>query len=153
MSDTTPTAAPAAAKKITITLTDARPVKIIEADWPSIAEGRHEEYDSHIQCQSNRTTKAWVKVRQHDDGRTLVYGCYDYSTAWQGESGATYRDGQLITPSAEDYPTEARGDFWCGQPIIDAIKDVCATLANRSQSGFWSDIAAEAIADLPGQEI
>ncbi len=56
--------------KLKIALTGRAPVRIDTDDWPMIASanafsGRHE-------CQANTT--ASITVRQHADGRALVYG-------------------------------------------------------------------------------
>ena len=143
-----------AVKKLTITLTDRPPVKITEADWPVIADGSWKDWDNTYEFQANRTWAAWLKVRQHADGRTIVYGGYSYTTQFQNESGASYREGQMITPSAEDYPEAAQGDYWTGQTVIDAIHAVGERLAERSgQAEHFADIIAETIADFPAQEL
>jgi hypothetical protein len=60
----------AAPKVRTITLTDRPPVKVREDLWPVIASARR--YDGQVECQANHL---WhLTVRQHEDGRTLVYG-------------------------------------------------------------------------------
>ena len=48
----------------TIPLTDESPLSIQDDDWPSIAHALI-EYESG---------KCWLRVRQHADGRVLVYG-------------------------------------------------------------------------------
>lgn len=140
-------------KKLTITLTDRPPVKIVEADWPIIAESSWGDHDGQVECQANRKWSAWLKARQHDDGRTIVYGHYCYTTNWQNEASASYRDGQMITPSAEDYPEAARKDHWTGARIVSAIHEVGGRLAERSKHECWTDLMAEIIADLPADEL
>lgn len=130
----------AAPKKLTITLTDRPPVKITEADWPIIAEGRWDDHDGQIECQANRTWTAWLKVRQHTDGRTLVYGRYCHASDFQNESGADHRDGQMLATG------EVAG-------IVAAIQSVGACLAERSGDAHWDDVIAECIADLPAEEL
>lgn len=53
-------------KTRTITLTDRAPVSIVESDWPIIAEivDRPEQLGA----------RATIKVREHKDGRRIVYG-------------------------------------------------------------------------------
>lgn len=66
-------------RKLTITMSDRRPVKIDKDQWPIVAEGR--EWDGELECQS---ACAWrVVVRRHADGRAIVYGVR--RTYWRGE--------------------------------------------------------------------
>lgn len=153
MNTDTQTADSTAPKKLTITLTDHPPVKIVEDQWPIVAEGKWDNHDGKVECQANRRWLAWLKVRQHADGRTIVYGRYSYSSQWQGEEGIDAREGQMVTPAADDYPETARKDYWVGQPIIDAIREVGERLHERSDDEHWSDVIAETIADMPAQEL
>lgn len=131
--DATPETTPAPERTYrTITLSGRPPVRICEQDWPPVAEARHAEYDSHIECQSNRTTKAGIRVRQHQDGRSIVAAWYDYSTAWQGERDRTYRRGELV-PAGADLPA--------------AILRVAASMPEDAECP-WSELAQECIADL-----
>ena len=54
----------------TITLTDRAPVQIDEAVWPRIAYATR--HDGEVECQANH--KWHLTVRQHADGRRIVYG-------------------------------------------------------------------------------
>lgn len=128
-------------KKLTITLTDARPVTILPSNWPVIAEGSWADHDNQYEFQANRRWTAWIKVRQHADGRVIVYGCYSYSTQYQNESDATYRDGQRVEAGADD------------TALIAAIRAVGDRLAERSGHACWSDVIAECIAALPAEEL
>lgn len=134
-------AAPAA-KRLTITLTDARPVTIREDHWPILSCSVWVDHDGQIECQANRQWKAWLKVRRHADGRAIVYGGYSYDTQWQGERDASYRDGIRLT--------ETRPDM---SDIIGAIREVGTTLGERSGSEHFADLIAECIADLPAEEL
>lgn len=145
---------PKKAEKLTITLTDARPVTITKDLWPIIAESSWKDWDNTYESQANRTWSAWLKVRQHADGRTIVYGGYSHTTQFQNESGESYRDGERVDPSAEDYPeSERAANYWLGEEIIGAIKRVGETLQGRSGSEHFADLIAECIADLPAEEI
>ena len=57
----------------TITLTNRAPVRIVEEDWPIIAEDHCGSETSECNIE--------VRVRRHCDGRAIVYGrfAYDYS--------------------------------------------------------------------------
>jgi len=109
---------------LTITLTGRRPVQIAKSEWPMIASNH--EYDGEHECQANRHER--INVRQHADGRTLVYGVY--STAWANESDR--RRGELL-------------DF--GEDIPTAIHRVAESME------FEPAFAECVIADLPAEEL
>lgn len=123
MSDTT------TSKTRTITLTDRPPVTIREDQWPIIATG--DWGDSPTKSQSNRD--ATCRVREHEDGRRIVYGVS--SSQWQGESGS--KAGMLIAAVDGKPDTDA---------TIRAIHDVTDTIGHPG-------LAAECIADLPAEAI
>jgi hypothetical protein len=130
----------------TITLSNRRPVKIREADWPMLARGAWHDWDNQYEFQANRTWKAFVHVRQHQDGRALVYGGYDYDTAFQNEQDLAYRAGELLTPDPHAGVTT--------QAIVAAIHRVAEDLGARSNQGeHFRDIADNCIADLPAEEL
>jgi hypothetical protein len=108
----------------TITLTDRAPVEIVEADWPTIAQAYYGDNEPNP---PNRTWR--LKVRQHADGRTIVYGVH--LTAYPDES--SLRAGYL--PDADGLP-DAIG-------LIDAIHRI----AEEIDAPGW--MAARCIADLP----
>ncbi len=108
-----------------ITLSNRPPVKIKEAEWPVIAKASWCDNPA-IPVQANRS--ALVRVRQHADGRSIVYGTYD--TQWQGESGL--KSGLLLDAGAD---------------VAAAIYEVVDDL------GVTATMAAECVADLPAEEI
>jgi len=126
----------------TITLTGRPSVKISEDDWPIVASVSERDWDGEHRCQANITWDWWIMVRQHTDGRVVVYGGYDFSTEYQGD---------------RDY--RARAGVYLDQPgtICQAIRDVCRELASaESDSDYtarWRTMAARCIADLPAEEI
>ena len=124
--------APASPKTRTITLTDRPPVTIREDQWPCIAEAIDDQDEGEIKIQSNRTRDWWIRVRQHVDGRALVYAYNSYSTAWQGEQGYCRRTGELL-------PAGTSTD------LIAAIRRVGRDLP--------ADLVQECIADLPAEEL
>jgi len=132
MTDTTTT------KTRTITLTDRPPVTIKDEDWPVVAEASHKSWDNTYEFQANRTWKGWLKVRQHEDGRALVYGRDDYDTQFQGEDGHCYRGGELLDKGAD---------------IAAAIRRVADGLVARGANDAMLQIAHECIADLPAVEL
>lgn len=129
MSDTTATT-----KYRTITLTGRAPVKISETDWPVIAHGRFQAWDGEFQFQAARTTDLDIYVRQHADGRALVYGVYATTSRHQGERDTTLRVGRLLD-AGEDLPAAILG-------VAKELEYACGS--DRAQ-----DVARECIADLP----
>lgn len=128
-----------------ITLTGAPPVRIVESDWPRVAHGYGVEFDGEYQIQANRVLKYGIAVRQHEDGRAIVYGYYDYDSRWQGEKSHTYKAGYVV-------PAQPKGDEPLGvcDPVVSAIGKVAADLCNFGASEDLIDKAErECIADLP----
>lgn len=127
-------------KQRTITLTDARPVKIYEDDWDVIAQA-----SSHNGEHESQANYLWsIRVREHADGRRLVYGVLrsgngGVAIGWRGWAG-----GRLIPPTAQKAQdgTHMPDD----EATIAAIKECAA--------GVGDDGMGDAvIADLPAQEI
>ena len=112
-------------KMRTITLSDRAPIKIDEDAWPVIAAAKW--HDGQVESQANRT--ASLRVRQHADGRAVVYGVYD--SLWRGEEGM--RPGVLLDAGAD---------------VVAAIRAVAAELGETGER-----LARECIADLPAEEI
>lgn len=88
-------------KRRTISLTGRAPVEIFVDDWPIIAQA--DWYSGEHECQANE--EAFVKVREHADGRRIVYGKRDSGPGGMriGYRGA--RAGELLalggdTPAA-----------------------------------------------------
>lgn len=67
--------------RLTVTLTDAPPIRIYTADWPTIA---------HVPDGHDR----WIVIRRHADGRTLV-------SAVNREADPVRRAGYLV-PAGEN---------------------------------------------------
>jgi len=112
----------------TITLTGRPPVRILEAEWPVIADARWRDHEG----QHDR--RASLKVRQHADGRAIVYGVWDYEITWQ-----LYRAGVLLDPGAD---------------LASAITEVALSLADRgADEARMRDLAHGCTADLPAEEL
>lgn len=129
----------------TITLTDRRPVRIDEDEWPVIASASDSDHDNQYEFQANRKSKWGVTVRRHEDGRVIVYATYSHYSAYQGEGGHGNKRGELLAASCTD------------QDVIDAINRVCEDVAaaphHEDDAGRWAGLADECIADLDPEEI
>lgn len=110
-------------KTRTITLTDRAPAKIREDQWPLIASAKR--WDNTHESQANRTWS--LRVRQHEDGRTLVYAAYD--SQYRGEHGK--RAGELL----------------------DAGADLPASIRRVGENARCEECIDDCIADLPAEEI
>ena len=133
-------------KTRTITMTDRPPVTINEADWPTIASARDKEFDNQYEFQANVISKWYLGVRQHSDGRALVYATYSYSSNYQNARDYQARAGVLLTADATQ-----------GNGIVDAIRAVSVTIAEGehadNDADRWRTLRDECIADLPAVEI
>lgn len=138
-------------KKRTITLTDRPPVSINQDDWPVRAQADWSWHEGEHECQAFRKKSEWLRVRQHTDGRTLVYCGCSYSTAWQNEESTSYRGGVMLTPTFDEYPESLRvpGNDWTGAAVIDAIREVGLRMAKVGGCDQSATLIDECIADLP----
>jgi hypothetical protein len=129
----------------TITLTGRPPVRIDEDNWPVIAKAADKTWDNRYECQANRTWKWWINVRQHEDGRTIVYAGYDHDSQFQGERDFTARAGKMLPADSSD------------ETICETIREVCEEMASAESdadyTARWQTIAAECIADMPAEEL
>jgi hypothetical protein len=139
-------------KTRTITLTGRPPVRIVEDDWPVVAQATGKAYEGEFEFQSNRTTRMAIRVRQHADGRTIVYATYDYDTRWQHERCRQYKAGEMFPVNGAD-----AGRIGDTEPIIAAINRVASEMAGLVGDGpgglSFRDLARECIADLPAVEL
>lgn len=110
-------------KTRTITLTDRAPVRIRESEWPQIAHGNWGD-NASIPSQSNRGCD--LRVRQHADGRAIVYGVS--WSQWRGESG------------------------WSGGELLGAGADIVAAI-RRVGEALNESVIRECIANLPAVQL
>lgn len=139
---------------LTITLTGKPPVKIKKDDWEILAQAsENDRHGAQIGNQPNRETDWNIKVRQHADGRAIVYATYSYDTAFQGESGLGLRGGELLDAGA-DIPAaiERVADIIAARLRVADI--IAARLPDGDRdAGVFARLAQECIADLPAVEI
>lgn len=88
-----------AKEQLTIVLTGRRPVRISKADWPVVAQaagdnwtGGDDEARHRQASMCNELTEYAVRVRQHADGRVLVYATNEHPTS----HAECYRGGVLL---------------------------------------------------------
>lgn len=123
------------AKQRTITLTDAPPIKINEETWPVIAEG--EDYPGQYDFQA--FDLAWIKVRRHEDGRTIVYGGAGDGNGGGRPERESRRAGYLLAD-----PTRT----------VQTIRQVAEELSGTAYCDGLAEAAGRrAIADLPAEEL
>lgn len=119
--------------KITVPMSERRPLKISKADWKLIADV--DRHDGQIEYQANH--KWAIRVRQHADGRRVVYG---WLREGNGGSHAGWRgaEGGFLIPAIDGKPDD--------EETIRAIRRVGGIIDDDA-------MAAECIRDLPAEEI
>lgn len=122
-------------KQRTITLTDRKPVKIYDDGWPVIATADGDSYGSgdysrHHEAKTRGELDTYLlRVRQHANGRAIVYAVFDAS-AWTRSEGR--KGGELLEAGAD---------------IPAAIRRVGA------DSNIPDSVIRKCIADLPAEEL
>lgn len=127
-------------KMRTITLTNRQPVKIDEDKWPVLAKADDKNWDNVHECQANQTWNWSVRVRQHEDGRAIVYATYDHTNNWEGAKDTYDKQGDYINH------TDVTHDEIC-----QAIINVCHRMEGDQDA--WKRLADECIADMPPEEL
>jgi hypothetical protein len=122
-------------EKLTITLTGRRPVTITKADWPIIARAVESPGDfvNGTPVPDYEVDTHKMIVRQHADGRCIVYAILSGATAWTGTEGR--REGELLPTYAEPLM------------IANAIKRV------GDECGILDSVIRDCIADMPAEEL
>lgn len=120
-----------------ITMTNRAPVQIVESEWPEIAAAteRPGSFRNGTRRSADETDCYTLRVRQHADGRTLVYGVIDAATGWTNTED--WRGGELVTASEPPHVTE--------DELIAAIRRVGARMPDS--------VVRACIADLPPVEL
>jgi len=131
-----------APKMRTIILTDRPPVRIIEGNWPIIAEGGMYDYRGAVHS-PDKTWDIEISVRQHrHDGRAIVCGVYIHQDYIRGYDIELQRAGVLVDP---------------GSNISDAIMGVGWQLIDRIQDQEMFPhvrrVVDECISNLPAEDL
>jgi hypothetical protein len=114
------------ASLIAITMSESGPVTIDPEHWAVVAQANR--HDGVVKCQAN--TEWGIRVREHADGRRLVYG---WQHAGYGGQYAGFRGknaGYLLDRDAGEDAT------------VRAIRRVAGVIEDKN-------LAAECIGDLP----
>lgn len=123
-----------AEKRIKITLSDLHPVTIRADQWPILVHVSDFWGGNGIECQANE--EACIKIRQHADGRAIVYGIRDSGPGGMPLSYRGRSAGFLLSTKEGQEQTA----------LIRAIRRVAGAID-------WQDGAARAIAELPPTEL
>ena len=111
----------------TITLTDRAPVRIKEDEWPVLAQGSWTDGAANLS----------LRVRQHDDGRAILYGLYEDPT-WD----QAYKVGRLLADGA---------DLAAG--IKNVADDLIERVGREQARRHIREAVDECIADLPAEDL
>lgn len=133
-----------AKKKIAVTMSERAPLKLDPDLWPEIASA--ERHDGAVEVQAN--TKWYIRVREHQDGRRVVYGGKVAGNGGQYAGFRELRGGYLVEPG------EAFRDV--GDGPLGKVPDEQETIrAIRRVAGIIGDdqMGADCIGDLPAEEL
>lgn len=144
-------------EKRTITLTDRAPVAITADKWPLIASAEDNDFDGQSDFQANRKSKWFLGIRQHKDGRTIVYATYSYATNLQNEHDYRIKHGVFLPTSDETAIIEAMKSVIENVQLEEHYEDdgarwssiysACVTADQWMSVGFWSPSVASKILD------
>jgi hypothetical protein len=107
-----------------ITLTNHRPIRITDSAWPIICRS-----DWRDAPRGQETHRQWLLIRQHADGRIIVYGGMD-----SNDTGDVNRAGEMLRQ---------------GDPLVPAIRRVAAAISRMTHRNDLPSVADQAIRDLP----
>lgn len=134
-------------QKITIAMSERRPLKIDPEMWSIVAEAMR--HDGQVEYQANNE---WaIRVREHADGRRIVYGYHQAGGSGQHAGFRERRAGFLIDAVQRDAMREGSD----GKPTSMYPDEDETIRAIRRVGGVIDDdaLAVECIADLPAEEI
>jgi hypothetical protein len=120
-------------EKLTIPMSERRPLKIVKSEWPKVASGSAFSGQHEFQAFDG----ARISVRRHADGRSIVYG---YAGDWDGGGRPTRENRTAGFLVAE------------GEDEVRAIRRVAGILAETECVGEMAERAArDCIAHLPAE--
>lgn len=134
-----------------IILSDRRPVRIKEADWPVVSEA-YDDYPMMCEdCEKDSeepTSFFGIRVLQHKDGRIIVHALYRYDPPV-----VRWKD-----PKEERHYFIAHGELLgANDDVFKAIKRVVNRMSNAEHYGDhaqrWMQLGDDCVADFPEEEI
>ena len=88
-----------------------------------------------------------LRVRQHADGRAIVYGSYSYDTQFQGARNKEVRGGLMLDAPLDGVTLD----------LADAIQRVAEELAERIGDEYFEldmvELGQQCIANLPALQV
>lgn len=135
-------------EKITIKLTDRRPIKIDADEWPTIAKAVNAWHDGEVECQANHKMSCYLRVREKSgtELRFVVYCKYTYSSSFVNERDVNVSGGHLCDDLTKLATTIER----VANELASALRDLGH---EPPVQGVCRDLYREAIADLPAEEL
>lgn len=127
-----------------IPMTCRAPVRIVEDEWPIVAQGPAKVFEGPYDFQANWTFTVMIAVRKHADGRCLVYGTAKYASNYQGSNAIDARAGELVSV-----------DERVAAGILSVAETLCEIVTEQGQE-FTADInraARECISRLPAETL
>lgn len=147
---------PVSHKTRTITLTGRPPVKIREDQWPEIASANDDTDESPGRTKRSEEVDEYsIRVRQHADGRVLVYAVLDAAiAAWrQPAGGKSRRGGELLDAESVRARRLAQAGP-SGEPVQIISTEIVAAIRRVGEDCQIPDSVIRAcIADLPAEEL
>ena len=121
-------------KKIQITMSERRPLTIDPETWPTIAEA--ETWNGEHRFQANYITT--IRVREHADGRRIVYGKHDAGPGGVPANWHGYRAAGFLIDAVDGRPDD--------DETVRAVRRVGGIVESDR-------LASECIATLPAEEL
>jgi hypothetical protein len=125
-------------KTLTITMSERRPLKIDPELWPVIASASR--HDGAVKAQAN--TEWYIKVREDEQGRRLVYGGKVSGNGGQYAGFRELRGGYLVDSVRDEAGAVASDE----QGTVRAIRRVAGIIGD-------DQLGADCIGNLPAEEV
>ena len=130
-------------KEVTIRLTGRPPVTVSKEQWPLIATAE-KEWHNGPEYDSDQSSYWWMRVRQHDNGRAVVYAGYRYETRVQGEKDIEHYRGVMVPEGSIE-------------AICAAVAVVASQISELPADGCddekWPALAEECLQDMPPERL